>query len=815
MNTRISYCLVLGGLLAVQADAGVAQPFGVVGDSVARLTLSNPSEFERPDEVTRIDLARLGLLPVDVRQLSVLESGSQMASQLVDDDGDGEPDALAFAADFGPAQARTFTILNSEAAPTPFKQRAQAEISIRKGGEWQDRKYIGGQFVNVSELVAPPQHTDHSEYIRYEGPGIESDLIGYRVYLDWRNGFDIFGKKVPDMVLQDVGQDGFASYHEPAEWGMDVLKVGDAAGMGGYGFWDGQKLLRVEDVQQRSVRILDNGPVYAQLEILYEGWKTGETNTDLSARLAMQAGSRLVHARLHSSEELGNVAVGIVKHPGTTLIEGSVDISGHAWTYVASWGKQSLADDHLGMMALFKRQDLRLQAEDEHNYVSVLQPRNGKLEYYFGAVWEQEPNGIATEEAFRALLEKEAEKLTMPPRQELETEHSRSVTDRDIDADSALELSRRLAHSEIERNGSDLSFGGFDSVSNRDAAWRYTTGLLTQSLDDLSLAGGGDEFAAWARQTIDSYVTSEGDIRTYKPEEFNIDQINSGKMLLRLYERTGDVKYLKAADRLRAQLKNHPRTSEGAFWHKEKYPWQLWLDGVYMGMPFLAHHAVISGDDTGLEEAVNEFLLSRKYLRDAKSGLYYHAWDEKKQQDWADLETGLSRYFWSRGIGWYAMALVDVLDFIPEEREDLRKPLVENITELAETLVAFRTDKGWLQITDMPHAPGNYPEASGSSMFVYMLAKAVNEGYLGPEYREQAASAYADIVRQFILVEADGEVSLSSVCRVAGLGYGRDGSYRYYMSEPVVDNDPKGTAPFIMAGIQVSRMLANSMHEDT
>jgi rhamnogalacturonyl hydrolase YesR len=798
----------------MQVNTGESQPFGVVGDSVARLTLSNPSEFERPDEVTRIDLSRLGLLPQDVRQLSVLESGSQMASQLADENGDGEPDALAFAAGFGPAQTRTFTILNSEIAPTPFTQRAQAEISIREGGEWQDRKYIGGQFVNVSELMAPPQHTDHSEYIRYEGPGIESDLVGYRVYLDWRNGFDIFGKKVPDMVLQDVGQDGFASYHEPAEWGMDVLKVGDAAGMGGYGFWDGQQLLRVEDVQQRSVRILDNGPVYAQLEILYEGWKAGETSTDLSARLAMQAGSRLVHARLHSSEELGNVAVGIVKHPGTTLIEGRVDISGHAWTYVASWGRQSLADDHLGMMVLFKRQDLKLQAEDEHNYVSVLQPRNGKLEYYFGAVWEQEPNGIATEEAFRALLEKEAEKLTMPLRPQLKTVHTSSETGMEIDAAAALELSRRLARSEIERNGSDLSFGGFDSVSNRDAAWRYTTGLLSQSLDDLSLAGGGDEFAAWARQTIDSYVTSEGDIRTYTPEEFNIDQINSGKMLLRLYDRTGDVKYRKAADRLRAQLKDHPRTSEGAFWHKEKYPWQLWLDGVYMGMPFLAHHAVISGDDAGLEEAVNEFLLSRKYLRDPKSGLYYHAWDEKKQQDWADPETGRSKYFWSRGMGWYAMALVDMLDFIPEEREDLRKPLVENITELAETLVAFRTDKGWLQITDMPEAPGNYPEASGSSMFVYMLAKAVNEGYLGPEYREQAASAYTDTVRQFILVEAGGEVSLTNVCRVAGLGYGRDGSYQYYMSEPVVDNDPKGTGPFIMASIQVSRMLANPTDKD-
>jgi rhamnogalacturonyl hydrolase YesR len=810
MFARSLRLVALGGLLFAQFCNGSVyadQAGGADGQKfVAEIVLTNPSEFERRDENTSIPLSTLGLENDPAHNLSVSDGKALLPSQLIDDDGDGENDSLVLNAGFGPAQSRTLSIARTDSPTAAFDKRTQAEISIKQGGAWEERKYIGGTFRNVQAVTPPPAYTDHSEFIRYEGPGIESDLVGYRVYLDWRNGFDIFGKKTPRMVLQDVGQDGYDSYHEMADWGMDVLKVGDAAGMGGYGFWDGEKMHRVADVQQRSVRILDNGPVYSQLEILYQGWNVDSAQTDLSARLAMQAGSRLVRTRLQLTEALDNIAVGIVKHPGTTLLQGDLEISGHAWTYVGSWGRQSLNDDHLGMMLLFRRQDRSKQTEDEHNYISVLQPRNGKVEYYFGAIWEQEPAGITTEEAFRKLLEREAEKLTMPLRQQLKTAQTAAEIGDDFDAADAIELARRLGHSEMSRNGDSLAYGGYDTVSNRDAAWRYTTGLLAQALDDLSQAGAGDEYAEWARKTIDSYITEEGDIRTYKLKDFNIDKINSGKMLLRLYQRHGDEKYLKAANHLREQLAAHPRTSEGAFWHKERYPWQLWLDGVYMGMPFLAHHAVISGDDAGLEEAVNEFAISRRHLRDEDTGLYFHAWDEKKEQSWADPDTGLSRHFWSRGMGWYAMALVDVLDFIPPHRADLREPLIENIAELAEALLVYRSEQGWLQITDMPGAAGNYPEASGSSMFVYMLAKAVNKGYLGEEYRQVAADAFEDVARHFLNVETDGSISLENICAVAGLGFGRDGSYRYYMSEPVMRNDPKGTAPFIMAGIQVSRL---------
>jgi unsaturated rhamnogalacturonyl hydrolase len=356
------------------------------------------------------------------------------------------------------------------------------------------------------------------------------------------------------------------------------------------------------------------------------------------------------------------------------------------------------------------------------------------------------------------------------------------------------------------------AYGGFDIMRQRPAFFEYTTGLLVQAYDDLTRAGN-PQYAPVAEQVIGPFVADDGSIQTYDESKYNIDSINSGKMVLRLYETTRQEKYKIAAGHLRRQLQHHPRTSEGAFWHKQRYPFQLWLDGVYMGMPFLAHYSVLLDDGVGLkkglEEAVNEFVIARNHLRDAKTGLYYHAWDEKKEQNWADKETGLSPHFWSRGLGWYSMALVDVLDYIPADKTELRKPLLEIITELAPAIVdAQDGDSGlWYQILDKPSEAGNYLESSGSAMFVYMLAKAVNKGYLSESYKKAAIKGYEGMVREFIEVHADGTVSLTNACSVAGLGFGRDGSYRYYMSEPIIDNDPKAVGPFIMAGIQVSGLL--------
>jgi len=773
---------------------------------IATVSLSNPSLFARTDEGTTLDLDALGVKADSLYR--VTSSDAEIPSQLTDTNGDGSPDSLFFVTDFAPSEELVVSI-ESGAAET-FASRTQAEVSIKTGGEWDGKTYMGGEFVNVDAVTLPPQYTDHSEYIRYEGPGIESDKVGYRVYLDWRNGFDIFGKLTDDLVLQQVGLDGYDSYHEPADWGLDILKVGDAVGIGGYGYWNGEKVIRVSETSGRATRVIDNGPLAATLEITYDDWQAGDTTTDLTASLTMTAGSRLVRTRLEASSDLPNIAIGIVKHPDAEIIHGNLEISGHAWTYVATWGPQALTEENLGMVLLFKRSMRDEQTEDEHNIVSVMRPAGGKLEYYFGAAWSNEPGGISTRQDFVEWLGQEAEKLTMPLRSRIRTARTESETSAAIDADAALNWSRRLADSEVERLGETLHYGGFDAVGNREARWSYTTGLLAQAMDDLSAVTGDPKYGQWGKTTLDSYITDDGEIRTYDATLYNIDHVNSGKMLLRYLERTGDERYGKAAAAIRAQLSDHPRTSEGAFWHKKRYPWQLWLDGVYMGMPFLAHHALNAGDVHGVEEAFGEGLIAHARLRDADSGLYYHAWDERAEQIWANPATGLSQYFWSRGMGWYAMALVDLLDFVPADRPDLGAPLVEIIREFADALLAHRVEGLWYQITDMPDATGNYIEASGSSMFVYMLSKAINRGYLDSSYRDAAIDSYTRLVKEFVSVHAAGAVSLKNVCQVAGLGYGRDGSYGYYMSEPVTSNDPKGVGPFIMAGIEISKLLSNS-----
>ena len=290
---------------------------------------------------------------------------------------------------------------------------AQVVLSMKQGGAWQEQKYVGGEWGDVTEIVAPPQATDHSEYIRFEGPGIESDLVGYRFYLDWRNGFDIFGKKTRELVLQDVGLDGYEAYHEPADWGMDILTVGESLGIGGFGYWDGNAVQRVSDVAQRSARVLENGPGRAMLELRYDGWQAGGKATDLVATLAMTPGSRIVDVELAASPPPDNLAIGIVKHPDGELTTGVTE-NGHG--YLATWGPQSIIGDGLGMALVYRQADLIEVTGDAHSHVVVLRPGDGELAYAFMAAWVQEPDAIATEAAFLEAVERAAAARAEGPR---------------------------------------------------------------------------------------------------------------------------------------------------------------------------------------------------------------------------------------------------------------------------------------------------------------------------------------------------------------------------------------------------------------
>src|SRR4030042_1628139 len=315
---------------------------------------------------------------------------------------------LLFSCDIGPDEDKEFTISKSD-HKTIFKQRTQAELSIKTGGEWKGRIYEGGKFENINFLRLPDEHTDHSFYIRYEGPGWESDKVGYRFYLDWRNAIDIFGKKVDTLVLQNVGQDGFDSYHEISPWGVDVLKVGESLGMGSIGYWLNNKAERVAVTDSIYCEINYSGVLESKITTTYFGWAVGDYKSNLISQLAIQAGSRMTRHDLELSVGLGNLCTGIVKLPGTEYILPESSIG--EWTWMATYGKQTLQSDLLGMAILYKTKDLIKLAEDEDDHVVVLKPFENKLTYYFLAAWEQEPGGIKSKEEFVDYLNEQTEVL--------------------------------------------------------------------------------------------------------------------------------------------------------------------------------------------------------------------------------------------------------------------------------------------------------------------------------------------------------------------------------------------------------------------
>jgi len=337
--------------------------------------------------------------------------------------------------------------------------------------------------------------------------------------------------------------------------------------------------------------------------------------------------------------------------------------------------------------------------------------------------------------------------------------------------------------------------------------WGYTHGCVAKAMLDLFDYTQDSVYYNYARGYADSLITHEGQIKTYQMDKFNIDNINPGKILFRLYKSTGDQRYKIAIDTLMAQMAIHPRTSEGGFWHKQIYPHQMWLDGLYMASPFLAEYARDFNKPELFDDVMNQIRLMDKYSYDASSGLFYHGWDESREQKWADKKTGLSPNFWTRSIGWYAMALVDVLDYLPQDHPG-RNDVIAIIGKAAKGIVKWQDEKSgvWYQVTNMGDKEGNYLESSGSAMLVSFLYKAMDKGYIGGEYKAAANKGFDGLVTQFIKKEEkDGTYTITNCCAVGGLGgekkY-RDGSFEYYISEPVIVNDPKSVAPFIWAAIE-------------
>lgn len=348
-----------------------------------------------------------------------------------------------------------------------------------------------------------------------------------------------------------------------------------------------------------------------------------------------------------------------------------------------------------------------------------------------------------------------------------------------------------------------------DSVMARhtpDAArWHYEHGLVWQAIEAVGCRTGEERYFQFVKTTVDQFVDSKGGIMSYHLQELNLDQIKPGTLLLSLYAQTQDERYRTAAGLLRHQ----PRTTRGGFWHKQIYPSQMWLDGLYMASPFYARYACDFNEPDAFDDVVTQFLLLEQHTRDEQTGLLSHAWDESRQMAWADPQTGRSPHFWSRAMGWYLMALVEVLDYLPQGHSGWEK-LLPVLSRAVQALVRVQDGPSglWYQVLDQGGRAGNYLEASGSAMVIFTIARAVRLGYLDAQYLPVAERGFRGLLQHLVTVDERGLVNLDQVCGACGLGGNpyRDGSYEYYVNERVVRNDYKGVGPLILAALEIEQV---------
>ncbi len=362
----------------------------------------------------------------------------------------------------------------------------------------------------------------------------------------------------------------------------------------------------------------------------------------------------------------------------------------------------------------------------------------------------------------------------------------------------------KMADSEMKRNPESWMVD-----FSKELKWNYCHGLELESIFEVYKKNGDKKYFNYALSYADTMVNKDGTIKTYKLKEYNIDRLNSGKMLFPIYAETKNEKYRKALDLLKSQMDSHPRISNGGFWHKKIYPNQVWLDGLYMAGPFLAEYGATFNAPELFDEVALQLITAYDDLIDAKTGLLYHGWDESRQQRWADPVTGRSPNFWSRSIGWYMMAMVDVLDFMPANHPQ-RAKIIDILNKMSVSIEKYQDPKSgmWYQVTDQGSREGNYLESSGSVMFIYTWVKAAQKGYLPKGYLKKGKVAYARFLKQFVKRNPDATISITNACSVAGLGGDknyRDGSFEYYISEPIRDNDAKVVAPFIQLSILLNR----------
>ncbi|MDE6655649.1 MAG: glycoside hydrolase family 88 protein [Anaeroplasmataceae bacterium] len=358
----------------------------------------------------------------------------------------------------------------------------------------------------------------------------------------------------------------------------------------------------------------------------------------------------------------------------------------------------------------------------------------------------------------------------------------------------------------------DMPLWNIESIKQgKKPAWNYIDGCMMVSLLELYKTTKDEKYLTFVKNFVDYYVHEDGTILGYEKEKYSTDDVSETRVLFDLYAYTKEEKYLKAIQLVHEQILTHPRTKEGNFWHKKIYPNQVWLDGLYMMQPFYTRYETQMNKMQNYNDIVNQFKNVYNIMRDPKTGLYYHGYDSAKTMFWADPKTGLSKNFWLRSLGWFTVAMIDVFEYMDEQMFDERHTIMEMFKETVDSILKFQDPKSkmFYQVPNFPGREGNYLETSGSSMVAYAILKGVRLKALPPRYQAIGLEIFEGICNTYLTVKND-DLNLGGICLVAGLGpennLRRDGTYEYYMSEPIVENDAKGVGPFIMAYTEVKRI---------
>ena len=343
-------------------------------------------------------------------------------------------------------------------------------------------------------------------------------------------------------------------------------------------------------------------------------------------------------------------------------------------------------------------------------------------------------------------------------------------------------------------------------------AWNYIDGCMITALLSAAEITDDKKYSDFAEKFINYYISDDGSIRGYTIDNFNLDDINEGRVLFDLYSATGKEKYKNAILLLREQLEKQPRTITGSFWHKKIYPHQVWLDGIYMAQVFYVRFQQTFGGGS-ITDTMHQIRNVRQYMFDEEKKLLYHGLDCSKSVFWADKKTGLSSSFWLRAIGWFTVALADIIGYLDDgaDRDEICgifREVIAGIEQYADP----ETGMYW-QVVDQGGREGNYLETSGSSMIAYAMMKGARLGVLDKKYAQQGRKTFDGICEKYLKFDDNGELNLGGICLMAGLGPDgdrrRDGSFEYYISEPVVENDAKGVAPFVLCYTEVKRMIVS------